>query len=111
MDSDQDDDSLRLSEKVLFEVLDALEDASVDPQCRKIIWRDAACLSIEDTTQRIHEESKMSRREIQSHVVGWLEMIYEPRDLNEQQMEEFELLIERWTTPYDEALSPGSSTA
>ena len=110
MDSDQDDESLRLSQQVLFEVLDALADASVDPQRRKIIWRDGACLSIEDTTQRIHSESQMSLRTIQSHVVGWLEVIYEPRDLNEQQMEEFELLIERWIRPYDEALSHGSLT-
>jgi len=104
MDSDQDDDSLRLSEQVLFEVLDALEDASVDPQDRKIIWGDGARLSIEDTTRRIQSESQMSLHTIESHVIGWLEMIYEPRGLNEQQMEEFELLIERWITPYDEAL-------
>ena len=41
---------------------------------------------------------------IQSHVIGWLEMTYEPQGLNEQQMEEFELLIEGWITPYDETL-------
>lgn len=104
MDSDQDDDSLRLSEQVLFEVLDALADASVDPQDRKIIWGDGARLSIENTTRRIHSESQMSLHKIESHVIGWLEMTYEPRGLNEQQMEEFELLIERWITPYDEAL-------
>ena len=39
-----------------------------------------------------------------SHVIGWLEMIYEPQGLNEHQMEEFELLIEQWITPDDEAL-------
>ena len=106
MDSDQDDDSLRLSEEVLFEVLDALADASVDPQDRKIIWGDGARLSIEDTTRRIYSESQMSLHTIESHVhvIGWLEMTYEPQGLNEQQMEEFELLIERWITPYDEAL-------
>ncbi len=104
MDSDQDDASLRLSEQVLLEVLDALADASVDPQDRKIIWGDGARLSIEDTTRRIHSESQRSLHTIESHVIGWLEMMYEPRDLNEQQMEEFESLIERWITPYDEAL-------
>jgi hypothetical protein len=103
MDNDQDD-SLRLSEQALFEVLDALADASVDPQERKIIWGDGARLSIEDTARRIHSESGMSLDKIESHVIGWLEMTYEPRGLNEQQMEEFELLIERWITPYDETL-------
>jgi hypothetical protein len=40
MDRDADD-ALRLSEQVLFEVLDALADASVDPHERTIIWGDA----------------------------------------------------------------------
>ena len=102
--SRDEDDALRLSEQALFEVLDALEEASVDPHERKIIWADGARLSIEDTAQRIHSESGMSLDKIQSHVVGWLEMIYEPPGLTEEQMEEFELLIERWITPYDEAL-------
>lgn len=98
------DDALRLSEQVLFEVLDALADASVDPHDRKIIWGDGARLSIEDTARRIHAESGMPLDTIESHLIGWLEMTYEPRGLNEQQMAEFELLIEQWITPYDEAL-------
>ena len=104
MDSDPDDDALRRSEQALFAVLDAIEDASVDPQDRKIIWGDGARLSIEDTTRRIHSESGMSLDKIESHVIGWLEMTYEPQGLNELQMEEFELLIEQWITPYDQAL-------
>ncbi len=103
MDRNQDD-SLRLSEHALFEVLDALEDASVDPQERKIIWRDGASLSIEETARKIHSDSGMPLDKIESHVIGWLEMIHEPRGLNDQQMEDFELLIERWITPYDDAL-------
>jgi len=46
----------------------------------------------------------MPLESIESHAVGWLEMIYEPHGLNEQQMEEFERLIEHWITPYEEAL-------
>jgi len=103
MDNDPEE-ALRRSEQVLFEVLDALTNASVDPQDRKIIWGDGARLSIEDTTRRIQSDSGMPLDKIQSHVIGWLEMTYEPQGLNEQQMEEFELLIEGWITPYDEAL-------
>ena len=98
------DDSLQRSEQVLLEVLDALENASVDPLDRKIVWADASRLSVEDTARRIHAQSGMPLDRIESHVVGWLEMIYEPKGLNEHQMEEFELLIEQWITPYDEAL-------
>lgn len=103
MDNDPED-ALRRSEQVLFEVLDALADAAVEPHDRKIIWGDGAHLSLEDTTRRIQSASGMPRDTIQSHVIGWLEMTYEPPGLNEEQMEEFELLIERWITPYDEVL-------
>jgi hypothetical protein len=96
------DHLLQQSEQVLLEVLDALENASVDPLERKIVWADASRLSVEQTVRRIHAQSGMPLDGIESHVIGWLEMIYEPQGLNEHQMEEFELLIEQWITPYDE---------
>lgn len=100
---DRDPDHLlQHSEQVLLEVLDALENASVDPRERKIVWADASRLSIEETVRRIHAQSGMPLDAIESHVIGWLEMIYEPQGLADHQMEEFELLIERWITPYDE---------
>ena len=98
------DHLLQQSEQVLLEVLDALENASVDPLDRKIVWADASRLSVEETVRRIHAQSGMPLDGIESHVIGWLEMIYEPQGLNEHQMEEFELLIEQWITPYDEVL-------
>jgi hypothetical protein len=98
------DDLLQQSEQVLLEVLDALENASVDPLERKIVWADASRLSVEETVRRIHAQSGMPLDGIESHLIGWLEMIYEPQGLNENQMEEFELLIEHWIRPYDEAL-------
>jgi len=30
-------------------------------------------------------------------------MIHEPEDIDEDQMQEFERLIEQWTAPYDDA--------
>jgi hypothetical protein len=102
---DRDPDALlQQSEQVLLEVLDALENASVDPVDRKIVWADASRLSVEETVRRIHARSGMPLDAIESHVIGWLEMIYEPQGLSEHRMEEFELLIEEWITPYDEAL-------
>jgi len=96
------DQRLRESEQVLLEVLDALEHASVDPRERTIVWADASHLSIEETARRIHAQSGMPLDEIKSHIIGWLEMIYEPQGLTEQQMEDFELLIEQWIGPYDD---------
>jgi hypothetical protein len=88
------------SEQALYDVEDALEKASVDPHGRKILWPDGASLSIEQTAARIAEKSDAPLERIQSHVVGWLLMIYEPQGLDEHQMEEFERLIDRWTKPY-----------
>lgn len=104
MIDDDLEDVLHQSEQVLFEVLDALEHASVDPLERKILWADGARLSIEEAARRIHAQSGMPLDSIQSHVVGWLEMTYEPQGLDEHQMEEFELLIEQWIAPYEDVL-------
>ena len=93
---------LQRSEQVLLEVLDALETASVDPLERKILWADGARLSIEETARRIHAQSGLPLDSIQSHVVGWLEVTYEPEGLDEHQMEEFERLIDQWIAPYEE---------
>ncbi len=59
----------------------------VDPSERVIIWNDGKRLSITQTAERIHSQSSLPVRQIESHVVGWLEMHYEPPGLNEQQME------------------------
>ncbi len=85
----------------LFDVQDALERASVDPHERRIIWHDGTRLTIEEAARKIHSESGVPCDLVQSHVVGWLEMDYEPEGLDENQMEEFEQLIERWIAPYD----------
>lgn len=92
------------SEKALFDVLDALAQVFVDARERKIIWPDGARLSIEETARRVHAESGAPLDKVQSHVVGWLEMTYEPEGLDGEQMEEFERLIEQWIAPYDDVL-------
>lgn len=104
MRNELDEFSLNPSEieQALFDVLDALEQASVDARDRRIIWPDGTRLSIEEVARRIHSESGGSLDLIQSHVVGWLEMSYEPEGLDEDQMEEFERLIELWIAPYDD---------
>ena len=94
--------SISESEHVLFGVEDALAEASVDPRQRRILWPDGARLSIEDTARRIHSQSGAPLDMVEHHVVGWLEMTYESKDLDEEQMEEFERLIEEWIAPYDE---------
>ena len=104
MASEPDDLSFNLSEfqQDLFDVLNALQRASVDARERRIVWRDGTRLSIEDAARKIHSESGVPGDIVQSHVVCWLQMHYEPEGLDEDQMEEFEQLIELWTAPYDD---------
>ena len=99
-----DDLSFNLSEfqQNLFDVQDALERASVDVRERRIVWHDGTRLSIEDAARKIHSESGVPSDVVQFHVVCWLQMHYEPEGLDEEQMEEFEQLIELWTAPYDD---------
>jgi hypothetical protein len=103
MGNELDDVSFDLSEfqRDLFDVQDALERASVDARERRIVWHDGTRLTIEDAARKIHSESGVPYDIVQSHVVAWLEMHYEPEDLDENQMEEFEKLIELWIAPYD----------
>jgi hypothetical protein len=86
----------------LFDVQGALERASVDACERRIVWHDGTRLTIEDAARRIHSESGVPADIVLSHVVGWLEMDYEPEGLDQEQMEEFEQLIQLWIAPYDE---------
>lgn len=89
-------------EQSLFDVLDALERASVDAREQRIIWSDGTRLSIEEVARKIHAESDASLDLVQLHVVCWLEMHYVPEGFDEDQMEEFERLIELWIAPYDD---------
>ena len=104
MGNEPDEFFLNIAEyqRDLFDVLDALERAFVDARERRIVWHDGTRLSIEEAARKIHSESGVPSDVVQSHVVGWLEMHYEPEGLDEDQMEEFEQLIELWIAAYDD---------
>lgn len=85
-----------LSEQALIEVMDSLKNCLVEPAERVIVWEDGKRLTISQTTSRIHLRSGIPLPQIESHVIGWLEMHYEPENLNEQQMEQFENMIDAW---------------
>ena len=89
-------------EQALFDVLDALQRASIDARERRIVWPHGSRLSIEETARKIHAESGWPLDIVQFPVVGWLEMAYEPEGLDEDQMHQFEQLIGRWIAPYDD---------
>jgi hypothetical protein len=63
------------------------------------VWTDVSRLTIEETAARIASSPALALKSVQFHVVSWLQMHYEPQGLDDEQMEEFEELIERWTGP------------
>ncbi len=95
------------SEQALFEVMDSLENCRVEPSERVIVWDDG-------TAYRSHKRhvvftySRIHPSLIDSHVVGWLEMHYVPEGLNEQQMEQFELMIHDWIQDHGDSQSERS---
>lgn len=89
-------------------VFNALNGAKGDPSDRKIIWSDDQSLSIDQSVERIHRNSGLDRQSILSHLIGWLQMEYEPEGLDEDQMEQFETQINAWTAEYEIVLQAAS---
>jgi len=85
-------------------VFNALEGATVEVSERKIIWQDGQRLSIEQSVERIHKHSGLDRQAILSHLIGWLQMEYEPEGLDADQMQRFEKQIDAWIAKYDGTL-------
>ena len=104
MEDDLDDFFWNFSdwEQALFDVHAALERASVDAREQRIVWHDGSRLSIDEVARKIHSKSGSDLDLVKSRVVCWLEMHYEPEGLDEDQMEDFEKLIELWIAPYDD---------
>ena len=91
----------QLSEQAMFAVLESLENCSVEPVDRVIVFNDGQRLSINQTARRIHSQWDLPYSKVETHIVGWLEMHYEPEGLNEQQMDEFECLIDEWIQDHE----------
>jgi hypothetical protein len=92
------------SMEALDGVFNGLEGATVEASERKIIWPDGQRLSIEQSVERIHKTSSLARQAILSHLIGWLQMEYEPEGLDADQMQRFENQIDAWVAKYDGAL-------
>jgi hypothetical protein len=89
------------STEALDLVFDALGHVDVDARHRKIVWTDGQRLSIEEVVERIHaEHPDMPRDVTETHVFGWLENCA-PESYSEQQMEEFDRLMEPWLHDYE----------
>ena len=82
-------------------VFGELDHVDVDAKQRKIVWTDGKRLSIEESAERLHaNHPDIPRDLIEDHVFGWLENCA-PESYSEQQLEEFDRLMEPWLEDYE----------
>ncbi len=79
----------------------ALEKAGIDLETRKIIWPDGETLTIGLTAEKIHLQTGIDLKDIENHVLGWLEVGFDPsEDLDDNEMETLENKIDKWIEDY-----------
>jgi Xaa-Pro aminopeptidase len=85
-------------------VFEALRGADLDIAGRRIVWADGQKLTIDQSVKKIYEQTGMNVEAIRSHIIGWLELEYEPKGLDDEQMELFESQINAWIDEYGNSL-------
>jgi hypothetical protein len=81
-------------------VFEALKGSDLDIAGRRIVWADGQKLTIDQSVEKIYRQTGMNIEDIRSHIIGWLELGYEPKDLHEEQLELFESQINTWIDEY-----------
>ena len=85
-------------------VFEALMGADLDIAGRRIVWADGQKLTIDQSVKKIYKRTGMNVEAIRSHIIGWLELGYEPKGLDDEQMELFEFQINAWINEYGNSL-------
>ena len=84
------------SMRAIDEVAEALEGVDLDVEKRRIVWPDGKSLTIDQTARRIRNKIAADFQALESHVMCWMEMRFEPKGLDRKQMEAFEVRINQW---------------
>jgi len=92
MGSDEGEASMQ----AIDDVSEALNNADIDINERKIIWADGTRLTINHSARRIQKEGDLDLEIIKLHIACWLEMEFVPKNMNEEQMKIFESQIAQW---------------
>ena len=101
-----------LSDEVMNTVWTILQKADVDASKRKIIWEDGQSLSIDQSVKRIHADYPVFPIEsIDTHLTGWLEMQFVPSNYSQEQLDEFDRLIEKWVDAHQRQLQTAQNRA
>jgi hypothetical protein len=87
-----------------------LDTTQIDVKAGKFIWPDGKRLGIEHTVRRIDKDyPDLGRGLIEDKVISWLELVYVPKDLTPEQMDEFEELIDTWLERHQNRARRGKS--
>jgi hypothetical protein len=90
-------------------VFGALQGADLDIAGRRIVWADGQKLTIDQSVKKIYKQTGMNIADIRSHIIGWLELDYEPKGLDDEQMELFESQIDAWIDEYEHNIKNSSA--
>jgi len=93
------------SMEVVDYVFEALKWADLDIAGRRILWADGQKLTIDQSVKKIYKQTAMSIEAIRSHIIGWLELGYEPKGLDDEQMELLESQIDAWIDEYENIMA------
>lgn len=91
--------------KAVDYVFEALQGADLDIPGRRMVWADGQKLTIDESVEKIHQQTAMSSEAIRSHVIGWLELGYEPKGFDDKQMELLESQIDAWIDEYGKIMA------
>jgi hypothetical protein len=73
-----------------------LKDVGLDARERKFLWPEAG-LDLEQSAQRINQQyPNFPEETIKEFLIHWILTIYVPEGYSESQMDELEMLTERW---------------
>jgi hypothetical protein len=91
-----------------FEMSDTLEvllkDVGLDARERKFLWPDAGPLDLDKSVRRINQQyPDFPEDKITEFLIFWMQALYVPQGRSDSQMDELEMLTERWAADLEKA--------
>src|SRR3984893_19092436 len=96
-DSPEDEQLIEVSDTLW----DLLEDVQLDAKQRKFIWPDSERLDLEQSVERIKKQyPDFPREKIDEFLIDWIDMLYEPKNYSQAQLDELDRLTEQWVADH-----------
>jgi hypothetical protein len=86
----------------VFDTLsDLIEDVQVDAKQRKFVWPDGERLTLQQSIERTQKHyPDISDKEIEEHLLYWIESGYAPDHYSEAQLDELDRLSLQWVADH-----------